>query len=282
MRRAFAQAGRTPQDVDFIELHATGASLWTSPGLHSAHHHDLGTAQGDPTEANWVGEHFQRERELVVGSVKGNIGSAASLARRYVYLLLELTFTLSSHLEITSFLASLCKVCGIFETGLIPPNVNLSTPNPAIRWAQYRLRVPLAPEPLKIHAQNGRPLVAMTSSGIGGANGHAVIEGPPRRTPPLAFWTEGEDAPALLIAGALSPRSASAVGDELLSIARTSTEKAALARIFGRRARSMTWRSFAVVGKTKTSSLSKPVLAPKTRPPIVFVFSGQGTQHFQS
>ena len=59
-------------------------------------HHDLGTAQGDPTEANWVGEHFQRERELVVGSVKGNIGSAASLARRYVSLLLELTFTLQS------------------------------------------------------------------------------------------------------------------------------------------------------------------------------------------
>jgi acyl transferase domain-containing protein len=34
-----------------------------------------GTAAGDPTEANWVGEAFgQRHSELLVGSVKGNIG----------------------------------------------------------------------------------------------------------------------------------------------------------------------------------------------------------------
>ena len=33
-----------------------------------------GTRQGDPTEANWVGEQFKREDELVIGSVKGNIG----------------------------------------------------------------------------------------------------------------------------------------------------------------------------------------------------------------
>jgi putative methionine-R-sulfoxide reductase with GAF domain len=35
---------------------------------------DEGTAKGDPTEANWVGKHFSRNRELIVGSVKGNIG----------------------------------------------------------------------------------------------------------------------------------------------------------------------------------------------------------------
>lgn len=29
---------------------------------------------GDPTEANWVGEKFQRDGDLVIGSVKGNIG----------------------------------------------------------------------------------------------------------------------------------------------------------------------------------------------------------------
>lgn len=56
MKRAFTQARRRPDEVDFIELHATG------------------TAQGDPTEANWVGEHFQRDGALQIGSVKGNIG----------------------------------------------------------------------------------------------------------------------------------------------------------------------------------------------------------------
>lgn len=56
MKRAFAQARRRPDEVDFVELHATG------------------TAQGDPTEANWVGEHFKRDGILRIGSVKGNIG----------------------------------------------------------------------------------------------------------------------------------------------------------------------------------------------------------------
>ena len=34
----------------------------------------VGTAQGDPTEANWIGAEFKRDDELVIGSVKGNIG----------------------------------------------------------------------------------------------------------------------------------------------------------------------------------------------------------------
>ena len=59
MKRAFAMAGRKPQEVDFLELHATG------------------TASGDPTEANWVGEEFKREDELLIGSVKGNVGYVA-------------------------------------------------------------------------------------------------------------------------------------------------------------------------------------------------------------
>ncbi|KAI0694299.1 ketoacyl-synt-domain-containing protein [Cerioporus squamosus] len=241
MVRAFRQAGRRPQDVDYLELHATG------------------TAQGDPTEANWVGAEFKRDDELIVGSLKGNIG----------------------HLEISAFLASLCKVCGILESKLIPPNVNLKTPNPAIRWSEYRLRAPLEPEPLQCRAESGRPLIAMTSSGIGGANGHAVVEGPPPSPAPLPlFWSEGVELPTLLVAGALSPRATTALGEALLSASSTG-DKAALARIYGRRARSMPWRSFALVSSTNDSTFTPPALAPKTRAPIVFVFSGQGTQHFQ-
>lgn len=56
MVRAFAQAGRSPREVDFVELHATG------------------TAMGDPTEANWVAKEFSRDEELVIGSLKGNVG----------------------------------------------------------------------------------------------------------------------------------------------------------------------------------------------------------------
>ena len=63
MEAAFARAGRIPQQTDYVECHATG------------------TAKGDPVEANWVGQCFgQREEELIVGSVKGNIGCALLLA----------------------------------------------------------------------------------------------------------------------------------------------------------------------------------------------------------
>ncbi|KAH9933653.1 ketoacyl-synt-domain-containing protein [Epithele typhae] len=249
MQRAFSMAGRLPREVDFLELHATG------------------TAQGDPTEANWVGAEFKRDDELVIGSVKGNIG----------------------HLEITAFLASLLKVCGTLERKMIPPNVNYKTSNPAIRWKQYQLRVPMSPEPLKSRSSSGRPLVAMTSSGIGGANGHAVVEGPPTPSSPAPYWSEDAipEVPVLLVAGGLSPRSAAAVVESIASAAEsTSFDATALARAYGRRARSMTWRACALAGgvgakQVSAANFTKPALVPKTRPPIVFVFSGQGTQHFQ-
>jgi acyl transferase domain-containing protein len=56
IRSAYAQAGRDPKEVDFVELHATG------------------TAVGDPIEANAAGELFVRDDEVIIGSVKGNLG----------------------------------------------------------------------------------------------------------------------------------------------------------------------------------------------------------------
>lgn len=65
MHDAFRRAGRRPSEVDFVELHATG------------------TARGDPTEANWIGKTFQRDGEILVGSVKGNIGQVSNLCQRF-------------------------------------------------------------------------------------------------------------------------------------------------------------------------------------------------------
>ncbi|KAI0731474.1 ketoacyl-synt-domain-containing protein [Fomitopsis betulina] len=238
MVRAFRQAGRSPKEVDFIELHATG------------------TAMGDPTEANWVGADFKRDDELVIGSVKGNVG----------------------HLEITAFLASLSKVASILQTGKIPPTVNFKNPNQKIRWKEYGFRAPVETEPLKCRAPSGRPLIAMTSSGIGGANGHVVVEGAPARTEvSSSFWRD--QAPALLVAAGLSPRSAAALGDSLKDVGGEANSQA-LARALGRRARSMTWRSFAVLNNGKVSRFSEPALVPKAIGPIVYVLSGQGPQHW--
>ncbi|THU83766.1 polyketide synthase [Dendrothele bispora CBS 962.96] len=244
MQRAFKMAQRDPKDVDFIELHATG------------------TAQGDPTEANWVGKAFQRDGELLVGSVKGNIG----------------------HLEITSFLASLCKVCGIFETGVIPQNVNFQKPNPTIKWNDYQLRVPLRKTTFISRSVSGRPLIAISSNGIGGSTGHCVLEGPPPSLFQSCDLQATTNTPVLLVAGALSPRSTELVAESLTKLARDQWENLdRLSSVYGHRARQMTWRSFAIANPVdlSISRFSQPTLAPRTKAPVGFIFSGQGPQHFK-
>lgn len=209
--------------------------------------------------------------------MKGNLGYV------FVFVLVFIRcahFYGSSHLEITSFLASLCKVCWMIQNRLILPTANVAELNPSIKWAEYNLRVPTEVEPLGCRSVSGRPLIAMTSSGIGGANGHCVIQGPPA-TPTLEkFWITETDIPVLLIASGLTPRSASAVAEELHNLEYLDALR--VERNYGRRARSLTWRSFAVKAIDRKSTFSEPIIIPKTAPPLVFVFSGQGPQHYDS
>ncbi|KAK0216124.1 putative polyketide synthase [Armillaria fumosa] len=241
MRRAFAGTGRDPSEVDFVELHATG------------------TAAGDPTEANWVGKAYQRDDVLPIGSVKGNVG----------------------HLEITSFFASVSKICSMFDTRIIPPTVGIRTLNPLIEWKKYRLDVPTSISHLSTRSSSGRPLISLNSSGIGGANAHAVLEGPPSLVLPKD--SPIDDGPTLLVTGGLSPRSASANADSLSALIKNHPSQArAISTIYGRQARQMTWRTYAIHNpKDSTLSFSPPTLCPRqsSRSPIIFVFSGQGPQH---
>lgn len=245
MSRAYKQAGRQPAEVDYIEMHATG------------------TALGDPTEANWVGRGFKRDvfddSPILVGSVKGNI----------------------EHTEIAAFLTSLCKVIGVFENGVIPPNVNLQRLNPAIRWEEYKLHAPVTATPLPTHGKHGRSLISIASSGIGGSNGHCVIEAPPRRVV-HDFKGSFKSMPVLLVVGGLSPRAITVLCDSISMLVKEHpSEAAALSVNLGRRVRQMTWRSFAVVDPTADDKITftQPLLTTRTKPGLGFVFSGQGPQH---
>ncbi|KAJ7675951.1 polyketide synthase [Mycena polygramma] len=242
MHRAYTGTGRQPSEVDYIELHATG------------------TAAGDPTEANWVGSEFQRDSELLVGSVKGNIG----------------------HLEIMSFLASVSKVCSIFKSRIIPPTVNLNVPNPAILWEKHKMRAPVDCTPFNPRHPSGQGLVSMCSSGIGGSNGHAILEGPPVSVS-KDRGDHQKDIPILFIASGLSARSAAAVGETLEGIMLDAPRTlSALSNIYGRRARQMSWRSAAVYDPNQIPvRFPPPRFSPRQKRPIVFVFSGQGPQYFE-
>ncbi|KAJ3839953.1 putative polyketide synthase [Lentinula raphanica] len=237
MRKAYVGTGRTPQEVDFIELHATGTSV------------------GDPIEANWVGKAFARDDELLIGSVKGNIG----------------------HTEIVSFMASLCKVLWIFQDHVVPPNVKLNKLNQKVKWKQWKLRVPTESEPIRPRHSSGKLLISMNSSGIGGSNAHVLVES---HKPSLPLPNEiPSKYPALLLAGALSDSSTSAVAKELVNLADGNKDIAALALSFGRRSMQMNWRSFAVTLPGATPSFSSPRFIPRNRPALVWVCSGQGPQH---
>ncbi|EGO26553.1 putative polyketide synthase [Serpula lacrymans var. lacrymans S7.9] len=242
MRKAYLGIDRNPREVDFVEMHATG------------------TSAGDPVESEWIGQYFNREEELMIGSVKGNIG----------------------HLEITAFLASLCKVCAILETGVVPPNVNLTKRNPAIKWGQYKFQVPLEATPIKPRSASGKLLVSMSSFGIGGANGHVVVESPSPLGEPQVVG-QVATGPVLLVAAGLSPRSTTAIADSLGGVVNSQPENlAAVSAIYGRRARQMTWRSFAIARpgqQAQALQFPAPALSPRIKPPMVFLFSGQGPQH---
>ncbi|KAJ7301903.1 hypothetical protein DFH08DRAFT_992112 [Mycena albidolilacea] len=242
MFAAYKGIGRSPAEVDFVECHATGTSV------------------GDPIEANWVGNYFKRDSELLIGSVKGNIG----------------------HTEIASFLASFTKVCSMFASNRIPPQVNYQTPNPAIHWDEYNMRVPVEVEEFKTRNTSGKKLVSINASGLLGANGHVIVESPPILQKSCHPSVVPEGLPVLIVGAGLSPHSATAIAGDLSGLAsEIPNELPALSNIYGRRARQLTWRTAAVNTPEQPFEFPAPRLVPRGPPPLVFVFSGQGPQHIE-
>ena len=175
------------------------------------------------------------------------------------------------------------KVCLILERKTIPPNVNLVDPNPKIQWDEHRLKVALDPIPLGSRSGTGRSLISMASSGIGGANGHIVLESPPSREHDHSPTKPG--SPVLFIVGGLSPRAAQEISASLIDTLSKDSSPQALSQAVkhARRARQMLWRSYFVFtpGSPDLPPNPEPALAPKDTAPVVFVFTGQGPQHMR-
>ncbi|KAK7044311.1 polyketide synthase [Favolaschia claudopus] len=242
MLAAYNAIGRSPSEADYVECHATGTTI------------------GDPIEANWVGAHFKKDTELLVGSVKGNIG----------------------HSEISSFLASLTKICGMFATNRIPPQANYNTPNPAIRWDEYNMRIIPEVEEFNARSPSGKRLVSINSSGLLGANGHVVVEDPPKKVFIIPHTRIPGNLPVLLVAAGLSPRTATSIAADLTQLTvDLPDELATLSNIYGRRARQLTWRTASVFTPGGSCEFPAPRFVPRGAPSVVFVFSGQGPQHIE-
>jgi phthiocerol/phenolphthiocerol synthesis type-I polyketide synthase E len=138
---ALAAAGIAPETVGLLEAHGTA------------------TAVGDPIEVSALHRTFRPRPAGVpgcaLGSVKTNIG----------------------HLDAASGIAGLMKAVLAVRTGLIPPTLHFTEPNPLIDLADGPFYVNTATVPWP---ESGTPRRAGVSSfGIGGTNVHVVLEQPP-------------------------------------------------------------------------------------------------------
>ncbi len=135
---ALRWAGVEPADVDYVETHGTG------------------TPVGDPIETEATGTAYRagRDRPLLIGSVKTNLG----------------------HLESAAGAASLIKVMLAMKRGVIPSHLNFRDPNPEIPWERLPLQVTAEPTGWPRRGDS-LPLAGVSGFGWSGTNAHVVVEG---------------------------------------------------------------------------------------------------------
>jgi 3-oxoacyl-[acyl-carrier-protein] synthase II len=159
VRRACANAGVSPSELDYVELHGTG------------------TAKGDPIEARALDEALTvraKDDPCLVGSVKTNIG----------------------HCESAAGIASVIKVALALHHGIVPATINHTETHPAIDSGA--LGVELVTEARRWPARPRPWLAGVSGLSLGGGNAHVVLEQAPAR-PPDAGMGEVEPVVPLVL-----------------------------------------------------------------------------------
>jgi acyl transferase domain-containing protein/acyl carrier protein len=141
IRCALHNALLEPSRVTFVETHGTG------------------TVVGDTIEFEALAEVYGQpsaEGPCYLGAVKTNLG----------------------HLEGAAGAAGVIKMLLCLRHGCIPPNLNFREINPHIALEPTRFRLPLEVQPWSV--TEGPRRGAVSSFGLGGTNGHAILEEAPQ------------------------------------------------------------------------------------------------------
>lgn len=261
IRQALSNAGVTPAQIGYVELHGTGTSL------------------GDPIEAKALGTVLATNRppgnRCAVGSVKTNIG----------------------HLESASGIAGLIKVALSLQRRQIPPSLHFQQINPYIPMDRLPLQVQ---QTLDAWPEVARPALAGVSSfGFGGANAHVILEEVPQvqKTQQQENDLGSSDRAYLLPLSARSREALRSLAEsyqEFLTPAasgsavslqdicytasiRRSHHDHRLSLVFHTREELIENLEAFLQGESR-SGLSFGYKQPNRRPKLVFVFSGQGSQ----
>ena len=241
--RALEDARLEPSDVDLVEAHGTG------------------TALGDPIEAQALLATYGRDRErpLLLGSVKSNIG----------------------HTQAAAGVAGVMKSVLALRHGVVPPTLHVDLPSTHVDWTEGE--VELVTERVD-WPDTGRPRRAAVSSfGISGTNAHVILEEAPPVEPvggPTVFTAGVDEMPWLL--SAKSEDALAAGADRLRALASEdhgSAVATALTRrsAFKHRAVVSGDRGSVMDGLTALTEGADGVVA-RSRGRIAFVFPGQGAQ----
>lgn len=238
--------GIPPGSISYVEAHGTATPL------------------GDPIEIAGLTEAFRRGTDesafCGVGSVKSNIG----------------------HLDVAAGIAGLIKTTLALEHRTIPATLNFDEPNPHIDWDRTPFFVV---DRLTDWEPGPTPRRAGVSSfGLGGTNAHVVLEEPPTR--PTA-----EDDPRdeqLLVLSAKTESALEAAADNLFDHLKSSNHSLADVAYTLQTGRRGFQHRHAVVASSPEDAADaletrdRRVLTGSThhrRKPVVFMFSGQGSQY---
>ncbi|MFJ9351552.1 SDR family NAD(P)-dependent oxidoreductase [Streptomyces sp. NPDC101237] len=173
IRAALNAAGLTPADVDVVEAHGTGTSL------------------GDPIEAQALLATYgtDRERPLLLGTVKSNIGHTLAAAG----------------------VAGVIKSVLALRHETVPKTLHADTPSHHIDWSTGTLS--LATEAIPWPRGERPRRAAVSSFGISGTNAHVILEEAP--DPEEAEPTPApRPTPAIPLPVVLSARGTTGLADQ--------------------------------------------------------------------
>jgi acyl transferase domain-containing protein/acyl-CoA synthetase (AMP-forming)/AMP-acid ligase II/acyl carrier protein len=157
IQRALKKAQINASEVTLIETHGTG------------------TLVGDPIEVEAL--------TAVYGSENNNGGDSAASCY------LGAVKTNIGHLEGASGIAGLIKMALCLHKRHILPNINFQHLNPHINLEQTRFKLPLENKVWKVE-QGQQRYGAVSSFGIGGTNGHVILQEAPPSTPVTTLPTQ--------------------------------------------------------------------------------------------
>jgi phthiocerol/phenolphthiocerol synthesis type-I polyketide synthase E len=245
IRVAQENAGIDPRTVSYIETHGAGTQL------------------GDPIEIAGLVKAFNNDngenKHCALGSVKTNIG----------------------HLDAAAGIAGLMKTVLALKHGVIPPTLHFSKPNPRLELDRSPFFIPTETVPWKAPFPRR---AGVSSFGIGGTNAHAVLEEAP------AFPTEpGAKKWHVLPLSARSEHALESAAKNMAEFLKGENvpDIADIARTLQAGRRAFSYRRV-VVCRTVTDAAdafdsngaNRGVSGnvPGQQVPVVFMFSGQGSQ----